>query len=309
MSGDYDPVDPYAQAQRRSWVRPLILPLVAFVLGLGAMGYILAHWEAGARAIGIVHELPPVAPPAPAAMAPAPPEQMAAPATPAATAATDTDLGRRVAAVEQRIGALDTQSRTAVGNADRAENLLVAFAARRALDRGIGLGFLEGMLQQRFGQAQPNAVGVIIAASHAPVTLQELQLGLQQIGPRLVGTPPDAGWWESLKAELGSLITVRREGTPSPEPSERLRRATQRLDAGQVEVALAEVLRIPAHDVAADWIAKAQLYVRARSALDLIETAALIEPRPGGMPIAQPPIAVPAPAAPHPTTPRQSRVR
>jgi hypothetical protein len=309
MSVDYDPIDSYAQAQRRSWVRPLILPIAAFVLGLGAMGYILAHWEAGARALGIVPQPPPavatepVAPPAPAA---APPAPQSSP-SPADTAANQTDLGRRIVALEQRIGTLDTQSRTAVGNADRAESLLVAFAARRALDRGTGLGFLEGMLQQRFGQAQPNAVGMIIAASHNPVTLQELQLGLQEAGPRLVGTPPDAGWWESLKAELGSLITVRREGTPSPEPAERLRRATQRLDAGQVEVALAEVLRIPAHDVAADWIAKAQLYVRARTALDMIETAALVEPRPEAAP-APPPAPVPAPPHPAPA-PRAARPR
>ena len=297
MNGDYDPVDVYgAQARRRMWLRALILPGVAFLLGLGAMGYILGHWDAGARALGVAPAPPPAEPAAPPLPGPAPvvqaPVLQPPPASDAAQPA-DSELARRVAALEQRIGSVDTQSRAAVGNADRAEGLLVAFAARRALDRGVALGFLETMLQQRFGQNQPNAVGRIIYASHNPVTLQDLQLGLQEAGPRLIGTPPDIGWWDSLKAELGSMIIVRHEGTPSPDPSERLRRATQRLDAGQVEVALAEVLRIPARDNAADWIRKAQIYVAARAALDAIETAALVEQRP-------PPAPVPPPAAAHP---------
>ena len=310
MSGDYDPVDPYGPQRRPSWLRALILPGVAFVLGLGAMGYIIGHWDAGARALGIA-AAPPPAPPAEAAQ-PAPAAQPQAPLLPPVAGveppanAGDPDLARRIASLEQRIGSVDNQSRAAVGNADRAEGLLVAFAARRALDRGVALGFLETMLQQRFGQNQPNAVGRIIFASHNPVTLQDLQLGLQEAGPRLIGTPPDTGWWESLKAELGSMITVRREGTPSPEPSERLRRAQQRLEAGQVEVALAEVMRIPARDSAADWIRKAQIYLAARAALDAIETAALVEqrPPPPAPPPAQPqPTAAPR-AAQHPARPR-----
>ena len=312
MSGDFDPVDTYGAAPRRSLWRPLLIPIVAFVLGLGAMGYLLGHWETGARALGIVAEPRPVVevaapPPAPAMVLPTPAAPAPAAGTPGdapQTIAIDPEIARRVTALEQRIGAVDSQSRTAVGNADRAESLLVAFAARRALDRGTGLGFLEGMLQQRFGEAQPRAVGMIILASHNPVTLQELQLGLQQAGPRLIGTPPDAGWWDSLTAELGSLITVRREGTPSPEPTERLRRATQRLEAGQVEVALAEILRIPARDNAADWIAKARIYVAARAALDAIETAALVEPRAQpAAPAPAPPAASP-PAAAHPARTR-----
>jgi len=253
------------------------------------------------------------------AVAAAPANAAGAPAT-AATATDpadeperiviDPEIGRRVAALEARLGQVDTQSRAAVGNADRAEGLLVAFAARRALDRGVALGFLETMLQQRFGQNQPNAVGRIIFASHNPVTLQDLQLGLQEAAPRLAGAPPDTGWWESLKSELGSMITVRREGTPSTEPSERLRRATQRLDAGQVEIALAEVLRIPARDNAADWIRKAQVYVAARAALDTIETAALVEPRPQQPAPAAPPAAAPQqPAAPRPAAPHAARPR
>ncbi|HEV2815702.1 MAG TPA: hypothetical protein VGW40_00555 [Allosphingosinicella sp.] len=304
MNGDYDPVETYPP--RRTWLRPLILPGVAFLLGLGAMGYILGHWDAGARALGIAP------PPTPApvvlpALAPAlaAQPQAAAPPAPAGEEPEriliDPEVGRRVAALEQRIAQLDSQSRTAVGNADRAEGLLVAFAARRALDRGVQLGFLEALLRERFGASQPRAVGNILSAAREPVTLQELQLGLQAAGPRLIGTPPDAGWWSAFKAEMGSLITVRRRDTPSPEPTERLRRATQRLEAGQVDVALAEVMRIPGRDTAADWIRKARRYVIAREALDTIETAALLEPR------AAPPAPAPVPARPAAARPQPPR--
>jgi hypothetical protein len=174
---------------------------------------------------------------------------------------------------------IDNQSRAAVGNADRAEGLLVAFAARRALDRGVALGYIEGLLTQRFGDTQRAAVATVITASRQPVTLEELQEGLQQVGPELTGGAPDEDWWAALRAEMRSLVTVRREGAPSTMPAERLRRATRRLEAGQVDVALAEVLRMPGRENASEWIADARRYVAARRALDTIETAALLEPR------------------------------
>jgi hypothetical protein len=71
-------------------------------------------------------------------------------------------------------------------------------------------------------------------------------------------------------------------------PSDRLRRAERALDAGQVEVALIEVLRLPGRENAKDWIAEARRYVAARQALDTIETAALLEPVPTGPAAAQP---------------------
>ena len=41
----------------------------------------------------------------------------------------------------------------AAGSAGRADAMLVAFAARRAIDRGVALGYLEPLLVQRFGGA------------------------------------------------------------------------------------------------------------------------------------------------------------
>jgi len=249
------------------------------------MGYILSHWDAAARVIGVA---PPPAPQPEIAFAPESPARPSGPAPAPGRPSVadeperiviDPEIGRRVAALEARIGQVDTQSRAAVGNADRAEGLLVAFAARRALDRGVALGFLEALLRQRFGETQPQAVGMVILAARDPVTLQELQGGLQQLGPLLTGAGPNQSWWGAFRGELGSLITVRREGTPSPVPAERLARATRWLESGEVAPALAEVQRMPGAEHAQDWVMRARRYVSARRALDTIETAALLEPR------------------------------
>ncbi|HEV2865255.1 MAG TPA: hypothetical protein VGX37_01960 [Allosphingosinicella sp.] len=304
MNDDYDQADDSgAVPRRRSLFAYLLLPGLFFLLGLAAMGWLLSRWDSGARMLGIVPAPPPAVAPQPVQPQPVQPQPaLGVQADPAAGAdepqriVIDPEITRRVAELERRMGQVYSQSRAAVGNADRAEGLLVAFAARRALDRGVALGFLEGLLRQRFGETQPQAVGTVIAAARQPVTLQELQDGLQQLGPQLAGVGPQQNWWGALKAELGSLITVRRKDSPSAQPSERLRRATRRLEAGQVDVALAEVLRLPGRDNAADWIAAARRYVLARRALDAIETAALVEPRLGqaapaaaAAPAAQPP--------------------
>jgi len=288
---------PQTQPRRRPWAGTLVLTLAAFVLGLAAMTWLLTRWEPAARFLGIV--------PAPQQAA-APQQPVAAPdlgkqqaqrsgqALPAdaSTIVIDPDVARRVAELERRIAEIDTSSRSAVGNADRTEGLLVAIAARRALDRGVGLGYLEGLLRQRFGPSQPQAVNTIIAASRQPVTLQQLQAELAELGPSLTGAGPNRGLWTALRQELANIIIIRRADTPSTDPRERLRRATDRIEAGQVDVALAEVMRTPGVEHARGWIAQAQRYVAARRALDTIEVASLLEPR---MPAAAPPVQ-PAPA-------------
>lgn len=306
MNGDYDRADEGAAApRRRRLLAYALLPGLFFLLGLGAMGWLLSHWDAGARMIGIAPAPPPAArvaaPPAPAPALPRPAPASGSESDADADAAgeeperivIDPEITRRVAALERRIGQVDSQSRAAVGNADRAEGLLVAFAVRRALDRGVALGFLEALLRQRFGDTEAAAVGTIIAAARQPVTLQELQDELQRVGPLLIGAGPQQSWWGALRAELGGLVTVRRENSPSTEPTERLRRARSRLEAGQVDVALAEVLRLPGRDHAGEWIGDARRYVLARQALDAIENAALLEPHtaPPPRPRAGPPAA------------------
>jgi hypothetical protein len=277
MSIDYGPS---STARRRPFVSILLLALVAFLLGIAAMAWALTRWDAAADYLGIR----PAPLPQPVVTRPAGPPSPA-PALPAQAGAAETqrlvidpETTRRVAQLEQRVAEIDNQSRTAAGNANRAEGLLIALAARRALDRGVGLGYIEGLLQQRFGNTQRQAVATVITASRQPVTLDRLQAGLQEVGPELTGAGPDQGWWTALKTELSGIVTVRRAGTTSTMPAERLRRATRSLEAGQVDVALLEVLRMPGRENAAAWIADARRYVAARRALDAIETAALLEP-------------------------------
>ena len=284
---------PSTSGKRRSLLAVLALPLIAFIAGVAAMAWLLTRSEAAANLLGIRPAEPSqaaVAAPPPAA--PAPSAGAQAPASEPQRLVIDPETTRRVALLERRIGEVESQSRAAAGNADRAEGLLVAFAARRALDEGVPLGYIEGLLRQRFGQTQRQAVATIITAARQPVTLEELQEGLQEIGPELTGVGPNQNWWTALKAELGGIVAIRKEGTPSTMPAERLRRATRRLEVGQVAVALAEVLRMPGRENARDWITKARRYVAARRALDAIETAALLEPNmppPNAVAMAAPP--------------------
>jgi len=267
--------------ERRSTLSRWLFPLFAFLAGLAAMGWLLSRWDSAAALIGVAPA--PVEQVAPAPVYTVEPETKA-PQLPAAAPETerlviDPETARRVNRLEERVTLIDNQSRAAVGNADRAEGLLVAFAARRAIDRGVELGYIEGLLRQRFGERQRPAVAAILTASRQPVTLAQLQADLATVGPELAGGGPDQSWWTTLRAELGGLVTIRKDGTPSTLPAERLRRAVQALDTGQVDVALAEVMRMPGRGAAGSWISLARRYIGARRALDSIETAALLEPR------------------------------
>jgi len=284
---DYDPARVTARPKRPLWTL-LALPVVAFLAGLAAMGWLLAHWGTAATFLGIVPPPPPAAEPAPAPMAV---EREPAAAEPAADGPAaerlviDPETTRRVNRLEERLALLDLQSRTAVGNADRAEGLLVAFAARRAIDRGVALGYIETLLRERFAASEPQAVATVLTVARQPVTAQSLQKEFQEIAPHLSGGGQAQSWWGAFKTEMAGLITIRRENTPSTQPAERLRRAGQSLESGQVEVALLEVLRLPGHERADKWIANARRYVASHRALDRLESAALLEPR---APVVQP---------------------
>ncbi|HYW16073.1 MAG TPA: hypothetical protein VE891_07960 [Allosphingosinicella sp.] len=290
---EYEPGRVTAKPKRPLWTL-LALPLLAFLAGLAAMGWLLANWSTAAAFLG-------VAPAPPAAIEPAP-QPMTMEPEPVATPPADIPAGerlvidpettRRVNRLEERLALLDLQSRTAVGNADRAEGLLVAFAARRAIDRGVALGYIETLLRQRFAGSEPQAVATVLTVARAPVTVQSLQKQFQEVAPHLSGGGQGQTWWAALKTEMAGLVTVRRENTPSTQPGERLRRAGQSLQAGQVEVALLEVLRLPGHERADPWIANARRFVAAHRALDRLESAALLEPRAPALPRAVAPQAV-----------------
>lgn len=292
---EYVPGDTAAAKARKPRWSLLILPVIAFLLGIALTGWLLTRWDRGAAMLGIAPEPAAASGPAPQVLVEQVPQAALAPAPGSPQIVIDPEMIRRVNTLEQRLAELDAQSRAAVGNADRAEGLLVAFAARRALDRGVALGYLEGLLRQRFGATQPQAVGTVITGARDPVTLQQLQDGLKEVRSELAGGGPEQTWWAAFQSEFSDLIRIRKEGTPSTIPSERLARATRALDAGLAEVALAEVLRLPGRDQAADWIARARRYVAARRALDTIETAALLESRTPAATATPPVAAAPVP--------------
>jgi len=269
MATDYDRLGD-EPGRSRPFLRALIVALVGFAAGLVAMGYALTHWETAVTFLKGEKPAPVYTTPRLARVPP--------PRTVVTLPASADALSLRIAAVETRIAEIDARAAAASGNADRAEGLLVAFAARRALDRGAQLGYIESLLRERFGANQPQAVATIISAARQPVTLEELRAGLEEAGPALAGPGPDESWWHGLRRELAGLIVVRHADTPSPAAADRLTRARNLVATGQIETALAEVARMPGRDAAADWIAAARRYTLARSALDRIETAALLQP-------------------------------
>ncbi|MFZ9395140.1 MAG: hypothetical protein ACO25F_03645 [Erythrobacter sp.] len=190
-------------------------------------------------------------------------------------------LDQRLAAAEQRIARLDLQAQAAAGNAARAEGLLIAFATRRAVERGAELGYLEAQLRLRFGDSWPNAVRTIITFSRDysrdPLTLDVLLARFEGLAPELSA---DRGIesWADVRRELSELFIVRRESTPSPQPARRLERARQFLETGRVDAAISEIENLPGAAKADAWIADARRYAAAMEALETIETAAVLDP-------------------------------
>ena len=188
-------------------------------------------------------------------------------------------LDQRLAAMEQRLASLDLRAEAAAGNAARAEGLLIAFATRRALDRGAPLGYLADQLTLRFAESKPNAVQAILDFQRDPVTLPDLLGRLDGMSEALQDNPDDEGVWPWLTREAGNLFVIRSEDTPSPLPQRRLERARMYLETGDTEKAIAEIRELPNAAAAADWLADAQRYNRVQQALDVIETAAVLETR------------------------------
>ncbi len=278
----------------------LLAGFLAFVLGV-ALTVLLVRWQGDGPVLRGVFDVraeadaPTADPPATAS-----PELIAAPvpspsseATAAVVAAEAREavarveavaeqqggLDSRVAAMEQRLARLDLAAEAAAGNAARAEALLIAFAARRAIDRGAPLGYLADQLRLRFGDARPNAVQTIIAASEDPVTVDELLARLDRLAPSLREAPAEEGVISRVRRELGQVFVVRREATPSPAADRRLARARLFLESGRIAQAVAEIRFLPNLAPAGDWLADASRLAAAHQALDLLETAAVLDPR------------------------------
>jgi hypothetical protein len=251
---------------RMGWGARLLIALVFIIVGAGAAIWGLAHYPPAARVLGVIP-----AAPQPAISTPKP---SATPPSPAAVpVAADS---ARIAALEQRLSAVENATQRAEGFAGRADALVVAFAARRAIDRGVALGFLENLLVDRFGAQHQAAVATIVTASHQPVRLEDLTSEYESLGPQLRSGGPEDSWWTNFKREMGSIIEIHRADQPPVNAEARYNRALQRLSMGDVDQALAETMRMPGATRASDWVAKARRYVAAHRALDEIESAALL---------------------------------
>ena len=252
------------------WGARLLVALVLVLLGAAVAIWALARYQPVARFLGVTPATPQavVAPPKPnGSNLAAPPAPMERPT------GTQSD---RIASLEARLQQVENATQRAEGSAGRADALVVAFAARRAIDRGVALGYLENLLVARFGQQHQAAVATVITASHQPVRLNALIDEYQTLGPDLRRGGPQDSWWTNFKREVGSLVEVHRATRPAVNVEARYNRALQRLSAGDVDQALAETMRLPGAARAGDWATKARRYIAAHRALDEIESAALL---------------------------------
>lgn len=252
-----------------------LLLLVAFVGG--AVG----SWWLADRYGWLEAETPVVSTPAPAANALAP-----------------------VAAPTSLLAPSSIDSAIAAGNTARSEGLLVAFAARRAIDSGAPLGYLTDQLRLRFGSTQPQAVLAVLQAAQTPVTLQALQSELTGIETLLATGSREETLWATLRREMSELFVLRKSDSVSSAPSQRMLRAHAFVESGNISQALGEISAMPGASAPAAqaWLARARSYDAARKALDTLERSALAAPP---MPIAPPApvMAAPEPAAPSAAVP------
>jgi len=255
---------------RLSWSALLLISLALIIAGAAAATWGLARYDRAARLLGVV----PATASAPRPQAVVSANQSLEAAAPAAVRAAEDAV--RIAQLEGRLARVENATRRAEGSAGRADALVVAFATRRAIDRGVALGYLEPILIDRFAPQHTRAVATIVTASRTPVRLDELIAEYEDLGPELRRGGPEDSWWTGFKRELGSLVEIHPADRPPTKPDARYRRALSRLSSGDVDGALAETMRLPGASRAGAWADKARRYVIAHRALDEIESSALL---------------------------------
>jgi len=272
---------PIAPAPRRrsSAGGRLLAVLLAFTLGAGGMGYLA--WSGELDGILPGRSRQGQATSADGAPSGATGDNAAVRQAAAARASLDVvgSLETRLALLEERFSRIDFEADAASGNAARAEGLLIAFAARRLVERGEPLGYVSDQLQLRFGDAQPRAVETIVAFARKPVTVDELGARLEALTPDLTDTSQNLNFWQRTRQEVVSLFRVRSDSPKLVAPQARIDRARLMLSARRIRTAIDEVERLPGAEAANTWIADAQRFQQVEQALDLIETTAMLEPR------------------------------
>jgi len=253
------------------WGARLLLAALLILIGAAAATWGLARYQPAARLFGVAPAVPPVQ-----RQAPGPSDSAALPPNARAPTTLNPAIAQQIADLQARIQRVESESEEVQGSAGRADALLIAVAARRAVDRGVALGYLEPLLVSRFGPEHPQAVATIVTASRSPVRLTELIAQYHDLEPELVGPSPDEDFWTGVRRGFSSLITVHRADRPSSRPQARYERGLTRLMSGEVDSALAETMRLPGAPRARDWIFAARRYVAVHRALDEIESAALM---------------------------------
>ena len=249
-----------------SWSTRLLIGITLILVGAAAAAWGLARYDQAARVLGVA--------PSPQRV-----QFVAQPSgqAPAATGpAAQAPSSAQIASLEARLAQVENATQRVAGSAGRADALLVAFAARRAIDRGVALGYLETLLVNRFGSGHPRAVATIVTGSHSPVSVAELAGDYELLGPELRKGAPDEGLWAGFRREFGSIIEIRQASRPSIRPEARYNRALDLVRRGEVDAAIAETMRLPGAGRANAWVAKARRYVGVQRALDEVESAALL---------------------------------
>lgn len=288
-------IDPLVNAsqssKKRPWQSKLLFSCAAFFCGVGVTIYSLSHWQPARMLIAPAsvpnnQQSSEKTPQLPSQLSMSGNAQsqngtVALPQTDSSnsnvTASIDA-LNGRIDRLENRIDDVSKETKAAIGDAGRAESLLVAFAARRALNRGQPLGYLEGLLQSRFGNSQQQAVSVILNASRQPVTLEQLVAGLIPLKGDLLKPDKQQGWLSYSRQFFSNLFVIHRHGEVSTMPSEQLEEAIRFLNNGNVDGAIADISKLPGVRYAQNWLNAAKRYSLARNALDILETSALLSP-------------------------------
>jgi hypothetical protein len=268
MDEDLTPTGP----ARSSSIRGLVIfALVSFVIGIAAMGWLLSEWTPARNLV--------------LGTSPSPQAVVAQPqSTPAPTAAPEEEIiatpEAHMAKIEEKLAIIDQQADSASNDASRAERMMIAFAARRAIERGAALGYLEGALMRQFGGSDANAVSDFIKGARAPVTLEQLEEGLDAAHAGLITSEADAGWFKRIWQDIGSLAVIKHESEDRLTADQRYDRARRAVERDRVEVAIREVQSLPGQADAKPWLERARRYVQVRKALDRLEAVTLSVSRP-----------------------------
>lgn len=183
-------------------------------------------------------------------------------------------LGRRV---DQLAGRSAEAARSSAADANRAYDLLLVEAVRRAVARGEGLARLMPTVRETFARDEAAAVAALNALALAPIDPARLSQGVARVRAGLARPPPSNAILVRARAALGSWARLR-------SPEERAR--TSALDLAQRRFALADVaggaaaLARARQPAAAPVLAGARRLLAAEAALARIEAAALEAPGP-----------------------------